>query len=181
MRRFQRDRGFSGNGEPTLASVRAVAQGRFQLEDRSPTDLVSMKFTEREMTAAVDAVARELFAATRAPWRRGGSDAAWERLTPIERYNRKAVVGEMVLPVLQALPERPTVGATPAFTDEEYAAAAEDASRALLEHRSPGAWDAMPERRRGRLVRSTAALARRAVAAMPVRQDPDNLIVPDHL
>lgn len=133
------------------------------------------------MTVAVDTVARELFAATRAPWRRGASDAAWDQLAPIERYNRKAAVGEMVLPVLQGLPERPTVGATPVFTDAEYADAAEAASRALLEHRRPDAWEAMPERRRRRLVRSTAALARRAVAAMPVRQDPDNLIVPDHL
>lgn len=133
------------------------------------------------MTVAVDAVARRLFAATRPPWRRGGADAAWESLAQIERYNRKAAVGEMVLPVLQALPERPTVGAAPVFTDDEYDEAAEAANRARLEHRTPGAWSKMPARRRRRLVTSTATLTRSAVMAMPVRQDPDDLIVPDHL
>lgn len=139
-----------------------------------------MRFTEREMTVAVDAVARELFTATR-PWMRGGGDAAWDRLTPMERYHRKSAVGEIVLPVLQSLPDRPTVGAPPAFTDSEYAEAAEAASRALLEHRQPGAWEAMPPRRRRRLVKTTVGLVRRAVHAMPVRRDPDSLVVPDHL
>ena len=143
--------------------------------------MVPMRFTEREMTAAVDAVARRLFSATRPPWRRGGVDAAWEALAPIEKYNRRSAVGEMVLPVLQALPERPTVGARPVFDDVEYAEAAEATCRAQLEHRSPGAWEKTPERRRRRLVRTTAAMTRTAVEAMPVRQDPDDLTVPDHL
>ncbi len=133
------------------------------------------------MTAAVEAVARGLFATTRAPWRRGGTDAAWQGLTRIEKYHRKSAIGEMVLPALQALPERPTVGAHPAFSDDEYTQAAESATRELLEHRSPGTWDTMPERRRRRLVQATSALTRSAVAAMPVRQDPDALVVPDHL
>jgi hypothetical protein len=140
-----------------------------------------MRFTERELTAAVEGVARRLFAATRPPWRRSGVDAAWAALAPIDKYNRKAAVGVMVLPALQALPERPTVGARPEFSDDEYDEAAGAASRALLEHRSPGAWDKMPTRRRSRVVRTTAALTRTAVQAMPVRQDPDDLVVPDHL
>ena len=138
-----------------------------------------MEFAEHEMTSAVEAVARQLFVATRPPWRRGAAGAAWERLTRIERYHRRSAVGEMVLPALRELPERPTVGARPEFTGEEYAAAAEASSRALLEHRQPGAWEELPERRRRRLVRTTAALTRTAVAAMPVRQDPD-APVPDH-
>ncbi|HSE09904.1 MAG TPA: hypothetical protein VLB29_14660 [Nocardioidaceae bacterium] len=140
-----------------------------------------MRFTERELTAAVDGVARRLFAATRAPWRQKGVEDAWANLAPIERYNRKSAVGEVVLPALQALPERPTVGSHPEFTADEYAEAAEVASRALAEHRTPGAWDTMRDRQRKRLVRTTAALTRTAVAAMPVRQDPDDLVVPDHL
>jgi hypothetical protein len=140
-----------------------------------------MRFTEREMTVAVDAVARRLYVSTRPPWRRGRVDAAWESLGTLDRYNRKAAVGEAVLPALVALPERPTVGVRPEFTKEEYAAAAEVASRTLLEARKPGSWDAMPERRRNRLVRATAALTRSAVAAMPVRQDPDAITTPDHL
>lgn len=140
-----------------------------------------MKFTEREMTTAVEVVARDLFVATRPPWRKGRAQAAWEDLAPVDRYHRKAAVGEAVLPALLALPERPTVGARPEFTDEEYAAAAEQASRQLLEQREPGAWDRLPEKKRARLVRATAALTRAAVRAMPIRQDPDALVVPDHL
>jgi hypothetical protein len=140
-----------------------------------------MEFTEREMTAAVDAVARRLFTATRPPWRRGAVEAAWERLPPIERYNRRKAVGETVLPALQALPERPTIGATPSFTDEEYAEAATAGSRALLDQRSAGAWERLPQRRRRRLVKAAAALTRTAVEAMPARRDPDDHTVPDHL
>ncbi len=139
-----------------------------------------MRFTEREMTVAVDAVARRTFGATRMPWRRGASDEAWESLPTLEKYNRRSVVGEMVLPALVALPERPTVGATPEFSDEEYAAAAEVSARSLLEQRNPGSWEAMSERRRRALVKTTAAVTRAAVESMPLRQDPDDLTVPDH-
>ena len=67
------------------------------------------------------------------------------------------------------------------FSDEEYHEAAVAGSRALVEQRDPGAWERMPERRRRRLVRAAAALTRTAVRAMPVRHDPDDLTVPDHL
>ncbi|MCD4536576.1 hypothetical protein LRP67_20995 [Nocardioides sp. cx-169] len=140
-----------------------------------------MRFTEHEMTVGVDAVARRLFAATRPPWRRGDAAAAYDALGKAEAYPRKAAAGEIVLPVLTALPERPTVGARPEFSAEEYEAAAEAGSRQLLEHRRPGAWDAMSPRKRRRLVAAAAELTRVAVAAMPVRQDPDALVVPDHL
>jgi len=139
-----------------------------------------MRFTEREMTAAVDAVARRMFGATRPPWKRGGTDAAWDALPPIERFNRRSAVGEVVLPALTALPDRPTVGARPEFTPEELAGVAESTGRARLEHRRPGAWDAMPERRRKRLVQANVALTRLALEAMPLRQDPDDLTAPDH-
>lgn len=140
-----------------------------------------MKFTEREMTTAVEVVAKQLFAATRPPWRKGSADDAWQELRPIDRYHRKAAVGEAVLPALVALPERPTVGARPEFTDEEYADAAEQASRQLVDAREPGAWDGLPAKKRARLVKATAALTRSAVGAMPIRQDPDAIVVPDHL
>lgn len=140
-----------------------------------------MKFTEPEMTKAVEAVARQLFAATRPPWRRGDHDQAWRELKAIERYNHLAAAGEVVLPVLVALPERPTVGATPEFTDEEYLAAAEGASRDLMEHRQPGVWESLGERKRRKLNQGTAELARVAVEGMPIRQDPDAFIVPDYL
>lgn len=140
-----------------------------------------MRFTEHEMTVGVDAVARRLFAVTRPPWRRGDIDAAYDALSMAQRYPRKAAAGEIVLPVLTALPERPTVDARPEFTQAEYEEAAEAGSRGVLEHRRPGAWESMPARRRRRIVTSAAELTRVAVAAMPIRRDPDALIVPDHL
>lgn len=138
-----------------------------------------MKFTEREMTSAVEGVAKELFAATRGPWRRRDSIAMWDALPKFEQYQRKAAVGEAVLPALLALPERPTVGETPAFTDAEYAEAAATATRALLDQRDPGAWDSLPAKKRDKLVASAAELTRSAVAAMPIRQDPDALLTGD--
>lgn len=140
-----------------------------------------MRFTEHEMTVAVDAVARRLFAVTRPPWRRGDVDAAYDALTMAERYPRKVAAGEIVLPVLTALPERPTVDARPEFTQSEYDEAAEAGSRQLLDHRRPGAWEAMSTRRRRRIVTAAAQLTRVGVGAMPIRRDPDALFVPDHL
>lgn len=140
-----------------------------------------MKFTEREMTVAVDAVAQKLYAGQRPPWRKGSAESAWDDLGKFEKYQHKATAGEMILPALIELPERPTVGATPEFTAEEYASAAEAGSRALMEQREPGSWDSMPEKKRSRFNALTAAMARLAVEAMPIRQDPDALIVPDHL
>lgn len=140
-----------------------------------------MKFTEREMTVAVDAVGKQLYAATRPPWKRGTVDADWEALTPGQKYQRRAAAGEMVLPALLGLPERPTVGKAPEFTEEEYAAAAEEGARQLFDHREPGSWDRLSARKRSGMVTATAALTRAAVAAMPIRQDPDALVVPDHL
>jgi hypothetical protein len=129
-----------------------------------------MKFTEREMTAGVKAVAHQLMLASR-PFRRGDVDQRWAGLKPLERYEKLAAAGELVLPVLLALPERPTVGATPAFSADEYGAAA----LAALVDRDDS------EKVRRRTAAVTSKLAQVAVEAMPVRQDPDALIVPDHL
>ena len=139
-----------------------------------------MKFTEREMTVGVEAAAKRLHAASRPPWKRGKADDDWRALAPIARYEHKAAAGEMVLPALVALPERPTVGATPEFSDEEYAEAAEAGARALVEARQQGTWDGLGDKQRSRLVQAAAEVARVAVEAMPVRQDPDALVVPDY-
>ena len=133
------------------------------------------------MTVAVDAVAKQLHVATRPPWKRKGAEDEWEQMTPGQKYQRRAAAGEMVLPVLLALPDRPTVGRPPEFSDEELAAAAVDGSRALVDHRQPGAWQALSDRKQRAMVDATVALTRAAIAAMPIRQDPDAIIVPDHL
>ncbi|MDT0202975.1 hypothetical protein [Nocardioides sp. AE5] len=140
-----------------------------------------MKFTEREMTIAVDVVGKTLFAAKKAPWRRANVDADWEKLKPIEKYHHRAAAGEMILGPLVALPERPTIGATPQFTDEELIEAATESTRKLMEHRDPDAWEKLGEKKRKLLVKSTMAFVRIGIDAMPIRQDPDALVVPDHL
>lgn len=133
------------------------------------------------MTVAVDAVGKELYAATRPPWKRGSADDEWEAMTPGQKYQRRAAAGEVVLPVLVALPDRPTVGAPPHFSDEEYAEAAVAGARALVGSRDPDAWESLSAKKQQALLQTTVALTRAAVAAMPVRQDPDAITVPDHL
>lgn len=121
-----------------------------------------MQFTERELTVGVDLVAQQLFASS-LPQRRlrkpVDADAAWRELPPFEKYQHKTTVADLVIPILLALPERPTVGATPEFTDEEWAEAAAPT-------------DLPPE---------AVMLAVATLAAMPIRQDPDALVIPDHL
>lgn len=130
-----------------------------------------MKFTEREMTVAVDAVAQKLFAASKPLRRKGSTEEAWAALGKFEQYQHKAAAGELVLQPLLALPERPTVGATPEFSEEEYAAAAKASAEA----------EKLSGKKQERYVAHLANLVHFAVEAMPIRQDPDALIVPDHL
>lgn len=125
------------------------------------------------MTTAVDAVARQLFAATRPPWRRRDATAAWTQLSPTDKYKRRSLAGEMVLPALQALPERPTYGAHPEFSSAELATASEETGRAMMEYRKPGAWDSMSVKARGRITKSTSTFVLVALESMPVRQDPE--------
>lgn len=141
-----------------------------------------MKFTENEMTVAVDAAARYLFGARQLPWRRRRTQARWDQMKPFTKYQHRSAAGEMVLPTLTALPERPTYGARPAFTAEELTEAAEAGARGLFEHRSPGGWEKLAPRRRKALIRITVLITRLALEAMPVRPDPEApLQVPDHL
>lgn len=133
------------------------------------------------MTVAVDAVGRQLHAATKPPWKRKGAEDEWEQMTPGQKYQRRAAAGEMVIPVLLALPDRPTVGRPPEFTDEELATAAEEGARSLVDHQEPGTWERLPEKKRQATLGATVALTRVALAAMPIRQDPDAIVVPDHL
>jgi len=124
-----------------------------------------MKFTERELTVAVDELAQQLFAASRPRWKRKGVDEAWHQLPPMQKYAHRTAVGDLALAVLVALPERPTVGATPEFTDEEWSAAvAAGFPEADEQHRA-----------------AAEAMARAAVEVMPIRQDPDAIVIPDHL
>lgn len=140
-----------------------------------------MKFTEREMTEAVDAVGQKLFAATKPLKRQAAIDDAWRELPKIDKYHHRAAAGEMILTALLALPERPTVGSAPEFTPEEYAEAAAGGTQQLMDHRKPGAWDGLSHKKQQRLAQATALMVKIGVLAMPIRQDPDAFIVPDHL
>ena len=140
-----------------------------------------MKFTEHELTVAVAAGARQSFDALPGFLRRKAGAGSWAELGKMDRYRMLSAASKILIPGLTALPERPTVGATPSFTDEEYAAAPEEALRTLTDRSEPGAWDAMSERKPRKQVDAAVVTLRMAVEAMPHRQDPDALIVPDHL
>ena len=124
-----------------------------------------MRFTERELTVAVERLAEQAFAASLPRRKRKSAEEEWRALTPIQKYGVRSTVADFALPVLLALPDRPTVGATPEFTEDEWTQAVE-----------AGFPDADHEHRKTAL-----AMAQTAVAVMPIRQDPDALVIPDYL
>lgn len=129
-----------------------------------------MRFTEHELTLAVTAAARTV--ATARGRRRTSADDAWKALSRIDRYHLLEAAGSQVLPVLLALPDvEVEPGTRPSFTDAQVLAA--------VEQTMDGAGG-------GRLRRKVSAAARAtlvkvALAALPPRQDPDALVVPDSL
>lgn len=124
-----------------------------------------MRFTERELTVAVDRLAEEAFAASLPRRKRKNGDAEWRALTPIQKYGVRSTVADFAIPVLLALPDRPTVGAVPQFSDEEWAEAGRSA---------------FPEGDEAQLT-TAVAMARTAIEVMPIRQDPDAIVIPDYL
>ena len=129
-----------------------------------------MRFTEHELTVAVTAAAKIVAGGTIG--RRGKGEEKWEAMSKIGRYHLLEAVGGQVLPVLLALPDiEVEAGTRPTFTDAQIAAAVEQT---------------MGETGVGRMRRKVAlaarlTLVRTALAQLPVRQDPDALIVPDSL
>lgn len=129
-----------------------------------------MRFTEHELTVAVTAAAR--IVAGGKVRRRARADAAWESMSKIERYHLLEAVGSQVLPVLLALPDVQVAAGTRAtFTDAQVAAAVEGTLG-----------DSGVGRLRQKVaVAARLTLVRTALAQLPVRQDPDALVVPDSL
>lgn len=129
-----------------------------------------MRFTEHELTVAVTAAAK-IVAGGKAG-RRAKAASAWDEMSKLDRYHLLDAVGGQVLPVLLALPDvEVPAGTRPTFTDEQIAAAVQET---------------LGESGVGRLRRKVAVaarltLVRTALAQLPVRQDPDALIVPDSL
>lgn len=128
-----------------------------------------MRFTEHELTVAVTAAAKTVAASGRR--RREDADAVWESMGRYERYQVMEAVGSQVLPVLIALPDVAVEpGAKPMFSDAQVLAAVE---QTLGEGKG--------RIRRKVQAASVAVLVKTALAQLPPRQDPDALIVPDHL
>ena len=129
-----------------------------------------MRFTEHELTVAVTAAAK-IVAAGKVRRRAKGEDA-WEAMSKIDRYHLLEAVGSQVLPVLLALPDvEVEPGTRPTFTDAQIVTAVEET---------------LGETGLGRVRQKVAVaarltLVRTALGQLPVRQDPDALIVPDSL
>ena len=132
-----------------------------------------MRFTEYELTAALTGAAKAVLAAQRKDVRRGKADidTVWEELDRYQRFQILDQLGAQLLPVLVALPDVEVApGTRPSYTDREVTETVE----ALLD-------DSVGRLRRAVIVKTRTALVQTALAHLPPRQDPDALIVPDHL
>ena len=131
-----------------------------------------MRFTEHELTAALNGAAKSVLAAQDKSVRKGkrSVDEAWGARAPFARFTLLDGLGDQLLPVLVALPDvEVEPGTRPSFTDAQITAAVEE---------QVGAGKGV---RRAVLVKARTALVKIALAHVPPRQDPDALIVPDHL
>lgn len=124
------------------------------------------------MTAALTGAAQSIAAAKDRRVRKGEITAAevWESMGRYQRYVVLNGLGDQILPVLVALPDVEVApGERPTFTDAQVTAAVEEQVGDV------------GRLRRKAVVAGRVALVRLALAALPPRQDPDALIVPDHL
>lgn len=131
-----------------------------------------MRFTEHELTAALTGAAKNMVAVQDKEVRKGRrtEDEAWQALSKFQRFQMLDGLGDQLLPVLVALPDvEVAVGERPTFTEEQI--------RACVEERLEGEKGL----RRKALLTARVALVQLALECVPPRQDPDALIVPDHL
>jgi hypothetical protein len=135
-----------------------------------------MRFTEHELTAALNGAARSVLAAQRKDIRKGKVDVdeAWEAMDRYQRFKLQDALGDQILPVLVALPDvEVEPGTRPTFTDAQITAAVED---------KLGGRDGQSGRlRRKAALLSRVALVKAALASVPPRRDPDALLKPDDL
>lgn len=130
-----------------------------------------MRFTEHELTVALTGVAKAVLGAQDRDVSKGRrtEDELWESLSRYERYQVLDGLGTQLLPVLVALPDVEP-GTRPSYTDEQITTTVQeqmaDGERGL---------------RRKALLTARVALVQLALECLPPRQDPDALIVPDHL
>ena len=132
-----------------------------------------MRFTEHELTAALTGAAKSVLAAQRRDVRKGRADidTVWGELDRYHRFQILDRLGSQVLPVLVALPDVEVApGTRPSYSD-----------RAVSETVEAVLGDGGGTLRRAVIVKTRTALVQSALAHLPPRQDPDALIVPDHL
>ena len=132
-----------------------------------------MRFTEHELTSALTGAAKTVVASRRRDVRRGkvGVDDVWDGMDRYQRFQVLDRLGSELLPVLVALPDvEVAAGTRPSYTDREVT---ETVERLLGE--------AGGRLKRVVVVKARTALVQTALAHLPPRQDPDALIVPDHL
>ena len=135
--------------------------------------LVAMRFTEHELTAALTGAAKVMLAAQRKDVRKGkvDVDTAWDEMDRYRRFQLLDGLGTQILPVLVALPDVEVApGTRPTFTDRQVSDTVEATTGDV-----PG------KLRRAVVVKARTALVQSALSHVPPRQDPDALIVPDHL
>lgn len=132
-----------------------------------------MRLTERELTAALEGAAKSVLAAQDKDVRKGRRtvDDAWAALTKYQRYQLLAGLGDQLLGVLVALPDREVaIGSRPSATDAEIEAVVQEQGGEELRGL------------RGKVVvKARVALVQLALSHVPPRADPDALVVPDHL
>jgi hypothetical protein len=132
-----------------------------------------VRFTERELTVALEGAAKSVLAAQDKSVRKGRrtADDAWAELGRFQRFQLLDGLGDQLLPVLVALPDvEVEAGTRPTFTDAQLRQTVDQ----QLGDQAKGI--------KGRVrVEAVLALVRTALAALPPRADPDALIVPDHL
>lgn len=131
-----------------------------------------MRFTEHELTVALTGVAKNVLAVQDKDARLGRrtEDELWESLGRYQRFVVLDGLGDQLLPVLVALPDvEVAAGERPTYTDEQITAAV---AERLGDERGV---------RRKALLTARVALVKLALECLPPRQDPDALVVPDHL
>ena len=132
-----------------------------------------MRFTEHELTAALTGAAKAILATQRKDVRRGRADidTVWNEMDRYQRFQLLDQLGSEILPVLVALPDvEVATGARATYSDREVS----DTVEALV-------GDGLGKVRRVIVVKARTALVQSALAHLPPRQDPDTLVVPDHL
>jgi hypothetical protein len=132
-----------------------------------------VRFTEHELTSALTGAAKTVLATQRKDVRRGQTDidAVWDAMDRYQRFQLLDQLGGEILPVLVALPDVEVApGTRPSYSDRDVS----DTVESLLGN-GPG------KLRRAVIVKGRTALVQSALSHLPPRQDPDALIVPDHL